>query len=471
MLQRRPLAARAFFLSLALLASAAACDSSSSQMNASAGSDGAGHSGVAGGNGDAGAQQLGSGGDGEAAAASAVGGSSLAGGRAGTSAGATASGGALGSAGSADSDPGGAGAFYPLGMNDVTILAPLPQSVTTPVLFGGSDLADDETALVPSALFDRLVKGPESGTPPLQPETYDRLQLVAVRFDLCDRHRPGACPADEDARMRLVFQPISAGPSASDVGFHAFYAIRNHEIAEAVAALRELAKSAPAQAGPLRVSPALSADDPEPYAAKLRLFVRRYGGSTRLVRLTVNMQPQTAAQIRWTLRGLEKQTGSFVEIPIAGGTATSEAVVFNGSPGSPSYQVTPSSDTPSGLLGAITALTFDAAEATQKREYLAALAAVDNPMSHTSETVPCVACHVSTVVMNQRAASNAIDPLLLPGRFSSKFDLSVAGGKSGETVFTIRALGYLGVQPMISQRVVNETAETLTELEARYPAP
>jgi hypothetical protein len=74
-------------------------------------------------------------------------------------------------------------------------------------------------------------------------------------------------------------------------------------------------------------------------------------------------------------------------------------------------------------------------------------------------------------VLNARALATAIDPLTLPGRYTSKFDLSVAGGQSAATPRTIRALGYLGTQPMISQRVVNDTAQTLTEIDDRYPAP
>ena len=131
----------------------------------------------------------------------------------------------------------------------------------------------------------------------------------------------------------------------------------------------------------------------------------------------------------------------------------------------------PITDTPSGLLGAITKTMFDAADATKQREYLAALAAVENPMTHTAETVACVACHVSTFVMSARAPSSSIDPLTLPGRYTSKFDLSTAGGKSATTPQAIRALGYVARQPLISQRVVNDTAQTLAEIEQRYPAP
>ena len=354
-------------------------------------------------------------------------------------------------------------------MNDVTILAPLPQSSTTPVLLLGTDLADDGTALVPRALFDRLVADGAAGSvlPGLE-TAFERLHLVAVRFDLCDRHLPGVCPEAEDARLRLVFQPLSTASSAQDVGFHAFYTIRNAEIAEAVAALRELAMTAPPQSGALRVSPALSAADPRPYATKVRAFVRRYGGTGRIVRLTMNAQNLKFESVVWTLRGVEKQGDAFIDMTIVGSSALSEQVTFAGNPG---YTVMPLTDTPSGLLGAITQTMFDAADSTKKRAFLAALAAADNPLSHTAETVPCVACHVSTVVMKARADSTAIDPLTLPGHYTSKFDLGIAGGQSAQTPATIRALGYLAKQPMISQRVVNDTAQTLTEIEQRYPAP
>ena len=174
------------------------------------------------------------------------------------------------------------------------------------------------------------------------------------------------------------------------------------------------------------------------------------------------------ASITWELRGVERSGNAFVAIPIVGSTAISEDVLLSSEPG---YDVRPNADTPSGLAGAIKKYMFDAADISRKRAFLAALAAVDNPLSHTAETVPCVACHVSTVVMNARALATGIDPLTLPGRYTSKFDLSVAGGQSATTLNTVRAFGYLGTQPLISQRVVNDTAQTLTEIEDRYPAP
>ncbi|MEO5768909.1 MAG: hypothetical protein ABIS92_11220 [Polyangia bacterium] len=355
-------------------------------------------------------------------------------------------------------------------MNDVTILAPLPPSNTTVVLMRGTDFADDGTALVPRVLFDRLAgPAPDTGLSPiLGAATYERIHLIAVRVDLCDRLLPGACRETDDARMRLVFQPLHGDGEAEDVGFHAFYTIRHDEIAGAVAALRELAMLAPPQTGALRVSPALSATNPEAYATKVRAFVKRYGGDGRLARLTVNAQPQVSGQVRWVLRGVEKKWNAFVDIPIVGASATdvSESIVFGDS-----YDVKPIADTPSGLLGALQKNMFDAASATKQRDYLAVLAAVENPMTHTTETTACVACHVSTVVTRERSIGASIDPLTLPGRYTSNFDLSTAAGESATNPRTLRALGFAVRQPMISQRVVNETAQTLAELEARFPPP
>ena len=354
-------------------------------------------------------------------------------------------------------------------MNDVTILAPLPQSSATPVLLLGTDLADDGTALVPRALFDRLVADGASGKPlPFLDTAYERLHLVAVRFDLCDRHLPGACPEAEDARLRLVFQPLSDPSGAQDAGFHAFYAMRNDEIPGAVAALRALAMTAPPQGGALRISPGLSAANPQPYATQVRAFVKRYGGGTRLMRLTMNAQNLNFSQLVWVLRGLEKQGDAFVDMPIVGATELSESVTLTGSPG---YDVNPITDTPSGLRLAMNQFTFDAADMTKWREAVAALAAVDNPLRHTAETVACVACHVSTVLMGPRASRASINPLTLPESYTSKFDLGIAAGQSADTPTTLRALGYVGKKPLISRRVVNDTAQTLTEIEQRYPGP
>jgi hypothetical protein len=362
---------------------------------------------------------------------------------------------------------GGADAANPgLEMNDVTILAPLPPSSDKPVLLLGSDLADDGTALVPRVLFDRLVKG-NGSSPLLSDRTYTALHLMAVRFDLCDRHLPGECPVGEDARMRLVFQPVFLGGDAQDAGFHAFFAIHDAEIAAALADVRALARLTKAPGPPigtLAVSPALRAADHDAYAKALRAFVKRFGGEGRLVRLTMLAQPETSAQIRWTLRGVERQNGVLADMTIVGSTVTTEELVLEGE----GFEVSPATDSPPGLSTAIDAQTFGVAGPAGKLQAMGALAAIENPLSHTPETIPCVGCHVSTHLTALRAGV-ALDPATVPGRYTSTYDLSVAGGMSA-TSSSVRAFGYLGKVPLISQRVVNETAQVLTEIGKRFPA-
>jgi hypothetical protein len=100
---------------------------------------------------------------------------------------------------------------------------------------------------------------------------------------------------------------------------------------------------------------------------------------------------------------------------------------------------------------------------------LGALVAAQNPMQHTAQTVQCIACHVSTYLLEHRAAVALVDPTTLPGRFASPYDLSIAAGMSATNERSLRALGWLHDMPAISQRVANDTAEVLAEIAQRFP--
>lgn len=371
-----------------------------------------------------------------------------------------------GGASEAASGDGGA-SLGPLGMNDVTVLVPLPRSVSTPVLLRAADPAADGTPFLPRALFDRLVEAPS--TMPIVPgEEYDKLQLVAVRIDLCDRTQPGLCPSDVDGRLRLVFQPLTDDRGAQDVGFHAFYVIPKSALATVIRQVRELAaiQSEP-PASPLRVSPGLSGVRAADHATKLRELVRQYGGERTLQRLTLNAQPIFFSSIRWAMRGVERRGATFEPMTIGGGApeTAQDITLFSAA----SYTATPATDTPAGLFAAFSQSVFESLPFAEQRRSLEILAAVDNPLVNGPDTVTCIGCHASTVAMSARAKTAGVDPATVSGRFVSKFDTSIAGGKSASTERTVRALGWLGREPMISQRVANDTAQVLREIEERFP--
>jgi glutathione S-transferase len=56
----------------------------------------------------------------------------------------------------------------------------------------------------------------------------------------------------------------------------------------------------------------------------------------------------------------------------------------------------------------------------------------------------------------------------LPDAFTSTHDLTLKG-EAATTPSSLRAFGYFGKIPMISQRVVNESAAVVDDLEKRFP--
>lgn len=370
-----------------------------------------------------------------------------------------------------------AGPYWPLGMNDVTILTP-PPTTDAPVLLRASDTAADGSALLPRALYERVAtekachRADDAGVclgsgdatlGVLSTNLYEALHLVALRFDLCDRRQPGPCPVAADGQLRLIFQPLLGRGEFFDAGLHAFYSIPRGQLSTAVAALRALARlSAQASDGPLRPSAALSSSAAPDYAEGVRRFVRQYASAAQLFRLTVNAQPETES-VRWILRGMERALGEeFHEIPIPGSTSDTQYVALLGTA---AYDVQPGTNTPAGLAAALRAAD-DPSEGASRD----ALLAVENPLLTGTDTVSCVACHTSTVLFAGLVERSGGAVERLQGGYTSSYDLSIDAGVLPRHPRTLRALGYttFAKEPLISTRVVNETAQVLSEIEQRF---
>ena len=354
-----------------------------------------------------------------------------------------------------------------LGLNDVTMLVPMPQTATT-VLLRAADSGDDGTALLPRALYDRLNDAEIPNEPvfgSIVGDIYADLQVAAVRFDLCDRIEPGACP-DSDGRLRVVYQAVADTTPirAIDAAFHAFYTIPSADLPSLVAELRALSQIQNAEmASPLRPSPALTESTTGEYATRLVKLVTKYAGTGNLTRVTFFAQPLQFGAVRWVFRGVEKQQqDAFADIVIPGIDETTQQAILVGEPG---FEVLPIVDQPKGFALVVSEMDFAAARAASQREALEALAAADNPLAHTPETLQCVTCHVSTVVEKDRAAVAAVDPLGLGNRYASiDYDLTVPP----MTDRTLRALGWLQDAPLIAQRTANESAQVAIEMDARF---
>jgi hypothetical protein len=343
-----------------------------------------------------------------------------------------------------------------LGLNDVTFLLPLEGlDASTPF--------PPAQTMIPLGAFTRLTEAD-----PVVRTDLGRLRVLGVRVDACDRSDASPCGADRDGSLRLVLQPElgTTQPSVEDVTLHAFFPIPRAEMAEAVDTLRALgARQNVARGAALQVSTAFSADSN--FRSRLGAFVARYAQSQRLNRLTLFGQESEHAAIVWIFRGEELPPGggALGPITIPGiQMPQQEVLLFGGD----SYMVTPIADVPGGFARVVMETSFRNSSAPEQLDSVRALLAVDNPTLHTAGSVQCVSCHVATTLVPPRSADAGIDVTALSENYTSAtFDLTPLGGASRPR--TLRALGYFGSSPLVSQRVVNESANVVGELERSYP--
>lgn len=349
---------------------------------------------------------------------------------------------------------------HALGMNDVSTLLPLPVDPATPTLLAMTGLVPEVVYL---GLIDRI--GPKNGLP----IAYDDFQVVAVRVDLCERAVVGPCAPGEDGRLRLVLQPMyqdAAGATlAHDIGIHLFFRIPSGELAAVIAELRELAavQDVPT-AAPLGVSPA-----PPAYLDGLRALVTRYAVQDQLVRATIIGQNKESAAFAWFFKGYDRGTDGPYDwdaITIPAVDETRESVLVAG--GDTVYQTEPLADDPPGLALAINGGLFAGATADEQRGAIEALTAIDNPEVHDAVDTQCFACHVATFLTARRSEVAGLDPTTIAGRFTSPYDTTV-DTIAGTDPRVVRGFGWASSFPAISQRVANDTARTLAEIDARFP--
>jgi hypothetical protein len=353
---------------------------------------------------------------------------------------------------------------YPLGMNDISMLLPVPLLLFQPLVAAMDDLEmpdGSHVAPVPFALFSRLVTNHHDIM-----YDYSDYEVFAIRFDLCDRVAPGPCPEGVDGSLRLVFQPIARshlGPA--DVGVHAFYTIPPAEIAAAINQLRVIARvSGVVQASSLR---ARGSDNK--IEAAMRALLASYARPERLIRLALMGHDENNPDPRVVFRALEIHGAEIVDLPVATvGALQQDAVPADTDP---SYVVTPVADSPQGLALTLSSGAFNAATPEDQRAALDALVATQNPALHNNTTVQCVACHVSTYLAVHRGRVAGIDIFALSSRFTSERQLQVGDGDAELDPQSLHAFSWRLDRPEISQRVANETAMVLDEIEARFPVP
>jgi hypothetical protein len=350
-----------------------------------------------------------------------------------------------------------------LGMNDISILLPLPADATTPVLAPFAPMVDASSF---AGVVLRGDLGSRTGDSTIE---LGQFQIVALRFDVCDRSSVGPCPANVDGRLRLIVQPVIAGangPTTIDVASHVFYPIPAADLPDVVDQLRDLAALGDTpESDPLEVTPA--AANPA-YIAKLAALVTKYAVPANNVRITAAGQVVDTTPFEWHFRELDWDGSQFAPTLIPEVDEYQQQMQV--ADGDITYQV-PSlgvADAPVGFALAIEGSYFKAASPANQALALDALSQILNPTLNDAVNTQCMSCHVATYLASYRAGELGVDPSASPSWYHSSRNISAPFANSDAR--QVRAFGYVDATPVVSQRVVNDTAHTLDDVDARYPA-
>jgi hypothetical protein len=357
-------------------------------------------------------------------------------------------------------------AARPLGMNDISMLLPLPRDLGAPVIAALGGQGEEQ---IDRRWFDALVTArgdiaPRTGGP----VAFEDFHVVGVRFDLCDRSAIGPCPPGVAGRVRTVLQPLyvrSGAMFAHDVALHAFYPVPAGELGEVVAELRRLSRIQRAAPGAaLSVSPAAAAGD-RAYLDGLRALVLRYARAEQLVRLTVIGQVADSAAFAWVFRVSTAMVTASSRWRFRASRHRSRRC------SSPAATRCPERADGGCAVGVRAGDQRAAVRGGERRRARgggrsADRAAEPDAARHRRHPVH----RLSPVGVSARApCAHQPDRPPLPGWFASPL------ARATRTIVrddprVVRAFGRAGNAPAISLRVANDTAQVLADIEARFPA-
>jgi hypothetical protein len=107
---------------------------------------------------------------------------------------------------------------------------------------------------------------------------------------------------------------------------------------------------------------------------------------------------------------------------------------------------------------------IEAASADERAAAYAILAGIENPTIDTPESVDCASCHLANRLRGYLDLRHP--PATAPeSRYVGQADAARVVGGAETNNDNLRAFGYFGVDPVVSQRTANETHAVLAALD------
>lgn len=336
--------------------------------------------------------------------------------------------------------------------------------------------------MLPDTLYAATGKPKTSTRGPLSPGQdadmpWDTLKVVAFRIDPCSAHvGPVTNASTCKNELRVIFQNVrldtsSGQADAVDGAVHAFYSLTRAELVELVNAMIALrrAEKGDAKLGALAVNPMLKEQGLLGNVGKaMKALILKYAGKANLTRFTL-MSPATLAT-SWTFTGFDVSgaTATMMTIPALDGSSIVTFFAGFGPDLGGTFTPSTTSHDDVGLLANLDNAR-SATKAARQAAFDAALR-IENPMKHSSDTIDCASCHVAGPARIRTGGSLGLSAAGNPNAFTpdrsfvSDAEMAQTTAHVGDNRLNFHAFSYRHFDPMISQRVINETASVVTYL-------
>jgi hypothetical protein len=383
-----------------------------------------------------------------------------------------------------------------LGMTDVTILYPTPEKWDFVDDMLGPSSEDARGELLPASLFAQIANlpappmiGPDGNMVDPQKKLFAKwadnfayLRIVGIRLDPCFGQTSNLGAQDCLSTIRLVGQflfPRASNDSRpvfdSAAAVHLFYKLSQADfasLAKEMLALR-ISTGLPLQKG--LVSPQQDGVHPTlkeqglrgAYATALKAIILKYAGERTLARIAFSVQDragngggyynqQQNPDTRWVFGGFEHYDGRLVPLNIASlgdytGLQTVDSFPSQRGDKDP-VTVSPAIAITDNVLGAFNPVKQPNGSFAMTNLDKGRVAArkLQNPNDYTARTADCVSCHMAKQALFNQPASD-----LDFKSYTFRLD------HTPELAGPFRMFGWDQGRPVITARVVNETANVL----------
>ncbi|HEY0711234.1 MAG TPA: hypothetical protein VGF45_01075 [Polyangia bacterium] len=366
----------------------------------------------------------------------------------------------------------GGGAKSPLGANDVSYLFPLP-SVAAEI---DALLAVDPKMVGPrfltEAMMTTLLKEGGFTVQNTANELRGLFRVVALRLDPCAGVTVVTNPAACRSEVRLVAQPLALENrtvQARDFAFHLLFQVSRAELDDLLRSLLALKALGQSLAGvalaphPIMVREGLKGE----FVKGVNALIVKHLAPSKLVKVALMTVGPTGDGTIWDFAQFVFQNGALVPKSIAGFVADNGHIVqvsvnsredgrTNVIEKGRQYGL-PTPDPKIGFPMALvdsdqaTALSTDALKVGLQR-----LRIIEDPAQSSVDRVDCGSCHfgMQASTYYQKLLGTAVAATFVAPA-GQNVEQSVPANGNGRN---IRAFGYLDSQPVISQRVINESA-------------